>query len=442
MTIPRLAAALFALFGTLAVLLLAIDMPPYQNPDEPAHFARADEISHLQLISRGGPAAPKTVDQGIDQGNARFSDLPHHPERHATRDRYAPVPWGDRAAMSHDNTAMYPPFFYVPAAIAIKIGKQAGLSVLPTLELARAAGGLVSVAIGTAAIALADAAALWLFAVLSLPMALGEMAALSQDGPMIALSALAVALVVRIRHATGGAQRALLSLLCLVTALVGMARPPYAPFALLLILAPDVPLRRRAALLALSLALVTGWCLIIATVTGLYAGFTGADAGAQLRGLLHAPWRVFPLMAETLSVFSVIYRITFIGMLGWMDVELPTAYRWAAYAMLGVAVTGCVAAGRGVAPARCVVVALAAAMAATLAIFAAQYLTWTPVGAARIEGVQGRYFLPVGLIAGAALAGGAAREPAIARMLAWPVLLFPVATIVITLHRVVLRYYF
>jgi uncharacterized membrane protein len=110
--------------------------------------------------------------------------------------------------------------------------------------------------------------------------------------------------------------------------------------------------------------------------------------------------------------------------------------------MLGLAFAGCIAAGRGVAPARAVVIALAAAAAATLAIFAAQYLTWTPVGATRIEGVQGRYFLPVALIAGAALARRSAREPAIARAMAWPVLLFPVATIVITLHRVVLRYYF
>jgi hypothetical protein len=129
-----------------------------------------------------------------------------------------------------------------------------------------------------------------------------------------------VALVARIRHATGRGQRILLYLLCLATALVGMARPPYAPFALLLLLAPGVTLRRRAWLLALSLAMVAGWCLIIVTATGLYAGFAGANAGTQLHGLLLAPWRVFPLMAETWSVFSVIYRITFIGMLGWMDV--------------------------------------------------------------------------------------------------------------------------
>jgi uncharacterized membrane protein len=226
-----------------------------------------------------------------------------------------------------------------------------------------------------------------------------------------------------------------------VTALVGMARPPYAPFSLLLLLAPGVTLRRRAALVAISLALVALWCLIIATVTGLYAGYTGADAVAQLRGLLLAPWRAFPIIAETLSVFSVIYRITFIGMLGWMDVVLPDTYRWAAYAMLGLASLACVLAGRGVAPARDVVITLAAAGAATLAIFAAQYLTWTPVGAMRVEGVQGRYFLPVALIAGAALESRSGRAPAITQIVAWPVLLFPVVTIVVSVHRVVLRYY-
>jgi hypothetical protein len=28
-------------------------------------------------------------------------------------------------------------------------------------------------------------------------------------------------------------------------------------------------------------------------------------------------------------------------------------------------------------------------------IFLTQYMTWTPVGAARVDGVQGRYFIPM-----------------------------------------------
>ena len=46
------------------------------------------------------------------------------------------------------------------------------MSVVSTLRLARVVNGLVSVAIGAAAIALAGAAAPWIFALLSLPTSL------------------------------------------------------------------------------------------------------------------------------------------------------------------------------------------------------------------------------------------------------------------------------
>jgi uncharacterized membrane protein len=71
----------------------------------------------------------------------------------------------------------------------------------------------------------------------------------------------------------------------------------------------------------------------------------------------------------------------------------------------------------------------------------AQYLTWTLPGRLVIEGVQGRYFLPPAIMLAALLpARGISRSwPS---QLEWPVVAFPIITLPVIVHAVVLRYYF
>ena len=319
---------LFALFATLAVLLLATIMPPYQNPDELAHFLRADQVSHGGLLARDGPAAKARIDTGIMASIRPFWDMPHSPQMHVDRSMYAPVPWGGRQVFGSPNTALYPPVFYLPAAAAIRLAKQAGLGVLPALEMGRAAQGLTAVALGALAIALAGPAAVWLFAVLTLPMCLAQMAALGQDGPMIASVALAVALALRLQDGGARHRRLCFAALAVVLVLVGSARPPYAAFALLVLLATGIGRWLRVLALVGVVTLVGVWCWLSLAVSGVDPGhFNGSDARAQALGLLRAPWRVFGLAAETYAMRGADYGEQFLGKLGWFDVEVPYSLR-------------------------------------------------------------------------------------------------------------------
>ena len=51
--------------------------------------------------------------------------------------------------------ANYPPLFYLPSAAGILVGRELDLSVIYTLYLSRLFTGVVAVALGTLAIALA-----------------------------------------------------------------------------------------------------------------------------------------------------------------------------------------------------------------------------------------------------------------------------------------------
>ena len=106
---------------------------------------------------------------------------------------------------------------------------------MQTLYLSRLLSGMVSVAVGGAAIALAGTFGPWLFAMLLLPMSLSLMAAVSQDGLMFSLAAPSAAIMARamIERRGGGVGSdpgPPFRLLVLCLALIGMARPPYAPW--------------------------------------------------------------------------------------------------------------------------------------------------------------------------------------------------------------------
>lgn len=79
-----------------------------------------------------------------------------------------------------------------------------------------------------------------------------------------------------------------------------------------------------------------------------------------------------------------------------------------------------------------------ALLAAILLIFLLEYLSWTALGAGFVDGVQGRYFLPIALFLPCLLPA----LPAWAcRTLLVPVMAFPALSIAITVHSLVLRYY-
>ena len=54
--------------GVVAILLFAFAIPPYQSPDEPAHFKRADQISRGELLAYrlDTAASGGVVSAGID----------------------------------------------------------------------------------------------------------------------------------------------------------------------------------------------------------------------------------------------------------------------------------------------------------------------------------------------------------------------------------------
>jgi hypothetical protein len=432
----RIVAGLYALFGVLAVLLLASIMPPFQNADEPAHAFRADQISHGNFV---GVILPSSViggriDSGLPVMATRFEHIPFHPETKITPGMLAPLPWGSLGDVGFPNTAIYPPSFYLPAAAALAAARAFHTPVLRGLEAARIASGFTSVAIGAAALWLAGDAAIWLFAILTLPMSLCLTAALSQDGPMLATTALAAALC-RQAALIPPSNRKLGVVTALLT-MVAMARPPYASFALLL---AGIRASRRARALAITgvLTATLAWGLCNLRMVQPPPATNGViDPGLQFNQLLHAPWQIPSLFIHTAQLWGRDMAEQFVARPGWLDVVVPAAYHRTTWWVLAAALALCLAASRLRTWTSLLIPA--AIFGSILGIGLLQYLIWSLVGATAIGGLQGRYFLAPALLLAALPAAPIAR-------FAWlpqaAILAYPLVSIPLTVYSILVRYY-
>jgi hypothetical protein len=457
------AALLFLVVAGGTAMWMAWRLPPFMAADEPVHVARAEMQSRAGLVGERITAGTTLssggrIDTAVFDAATPFGPIMFHPERKVTPQLLAAagaVPWRGRAELTaFSGAAGYPPVFYGPVTLGVALGKLAGLPVVGTLHLARALNVVACILIGATAIALAGRAWLPLYAILSLPMSLALYSGATQDGPALAVAALAVALISRAARAGRAMTRGEILAAAGCIALLGMAKPPYALLGLILpVCAVERP-RWRWAATAIALAVPLAWALFTAAVvaTPLLRADAVLDPAGQVLFLLKHPLAIGDIAAHTLTPDAP-YATMFVGVLGWLDTYLPPAYYPAAEAVLGLAFLAQfggqpAASWRGLRLA-----APFCALAAAAAVFAALYVLWNPVGVRTLDGVQGRYLLPIALFlalvvegapperkGGSALAIGRVAQ-GLRGLVVLGVVLFPLVSAAAVRDAILLRYY-
>ena len=419
---------LAGLFFGLALLsggLGALLVPPGEPPDEPAHIARADSLVHGEVIGRRGPdriIAGRTVaDAGVLANGGLFWSMPAFPPglrpeaRSVTQAEAADLrqrPWSRRPSyISSVNTGTYPPLFYIPAAIGIRVAQAEGWTPWRAIRLARLCDLLAYAATGAAALLLARRAHPLLLAALLLPMSLYLAGSVNQDGVLIAVAVLAAALLTRAGAAPAWAA-------ALTLAPVIAAKPVYLPLAGLLLLAGA---GWRARIGAAVLAGLPGmaWFLVARRLAAvpfplpapypsgpLWPGpptsFIVTDPALQAQVVLHQPLTILGLIGHAMLAEPAARLGEMVGVLGKLDLLLPDLLYPLWYVALAVALASVLVNtaampdwGRVPRVAYGSLWGAACIAAAVFAIYFSQYLAWSPVGADGIAGVQGRYFIPL-----------------------------------------------
>ncbi len=119
---------LFLAYGLVAIPSIAYVTPPFQVSDELSHFQRASMVSLGELVGeRRGTLSGGVVSTAIGHVAEIFWPVVLHPERRVTRDmfdRASTVEWGsEKNYETFENTAIYPPQFYLPRSASRSAGR-------------------------------------------------------------------------------------------------------------------------------------------------------------------------------------------------------------------------------------------------------------------------------------------------------------------------------
>lgn len=466
-SVQRALAALFVAVALPTCVMLALLTPLGQVADEPAHVLRAASLLHGQWIGRRG-LDPTVGDKiqlraGLDVDQALLGVLngPDRPKlTQEDADRASAQHWaGFRYFYPIASVAIYMPAFYVPAALGLGVARLAGAGPFAASYVARLSNVACFVGLGLAALLLARRGHALMFCTLMFPETVSLAASVNQDGLIIGASVLAAALLTRsgvpLAARPGLPRNAAFWVAALLLACITTTKPPYAPLlALLLLPLPPVhewlrlrrPLLLRAGIIVVLLlpGLLWGWFAVARVATPfpkppyepgpLWLGlrpalFDETNAAAQLSILLAEPLRFLSIPWMTIIHDPGLLRSA-VGVLGALNVLLPeTLYTLWYTAVPAALLCDLVAPRTGTRHGGLADLALGAAAAAAcvLGIYLSQYLSWTVVGNATVQGPSGRYMLPVlpflalslpvfGLRGGERWRAGLAAVPAVAAL--------------------------
>jgi uncharacterized membrane protein len=393
--------------GLVVGLLYLVVTPPFQAPDEPSHFARAYHISEGRLLAvRGSRYAGGDLPAVIPSLYAIFVErVPGHPDRKISRGDYRaafriPMERNIRTFVGYPAAAAYTPIPYIPQALGVAVGRVANARPLVIFYLSRLSNLLICTALVYGAVKVTPFFK-WVFACLAMtPMATFLRSSASGDALNDAAALLLIALVLALAFTAAGGNRAMLVSLVVAAALVATSKPVYGFLPLLVFLIPRSNLNTPTRYWALVSAVVamTGVALLVSSwiattrYVPLRADVRAADHLALIAG---HPIRFLGVASRTLGEEFPLYLSHFVGTLGWLDTPLPgpAVYGYAVLLVVLALLDGS-ATARMSSSQRGLLALVSLSVIGSVA--ASQFVTWTPIGSPVIEGIQGRYFIPVG----------------------------------------------
>jgi|GEM_PF-4657724 len=396
-----LTVALF--FGTVLILIT----PIFMGPDEPAHFYTIARYSngYIDSVQEGGKKGYR-----LQSGAVELRRFEKNPASFRTYEYHKEVPkllslklGGFRSSFyTQVSFTAYSPIAYAHYIITYTAGALLNINPFILFILMRLVGLLVYVGLVFLAIKIIPRGK-WLYVTLALlPMSLFIAGVIGADGLVIGSTMLLVAMIFNgIINPKVLNKKYLLYLLGVVLVL-GLSKQTFFLTSLLLFALPAPKGFRKfkwylalSAIFLIVASCMIGWYLYSSKLTSLSPGGV-IDSSKQLQGVLHNPFFfVRAVLRSYITTNATPIYLGFIGVLGWLTISLPIWITGGWLLVLFKSAHG----GKSVAKVLLnllqwfifIMVPLMLTMMLTLGL----YLTWTPVGSILVDGLQGRYFIPI-----------------------------------------------
>lgn len=456
-------ARIYAWVGGVCLLLLVFLVPPFQVPDEPQHFFRSYQLSLGEVWSRqeGGivgsdlPASLPALVERFMGTNALHTERVIRTQPLATTLAELKRPLdAERTAFVAFGTGSYAPLQYVPQALAIVIGRAMDVGPLGLFYMARLANALVAWVLTCVALGAFHVGGRFALLVALLPMTQFMTASCSPDAMTIAGAMVFTSIIARFATDGTWSRGRWFAAFVSGTAMCSI-KVVFLPMLVSGLAALFVPGRladhqvRRAILSQLAMAflviVITAWWMWSLRGIGgspanekLTQYHEGVNMAKQLAYLAQEPLTFFRILARSFYYNGDFLWTSTVGLLGWLNLWLPGWTYWAIG--LGFALGIYSETRTAQIPIAGIAWLLLLAASSVFLTELALYLMWTPVAADKVEGVQGRYFIPVLPLVGFCLASVFVRRPSLSRsdhayLLLVAMIIVVTATTIITIVR-------
>lgn len=398
-------------FGGVMILIF----PPYQTPDEGAHFLRAYQISNFDFVPYKkdgvvGSYLPKSLQKTesvIDSGNP----LQTHPNAKYklgnTKAALFDVPLNkdDVGFVETSVTASYSPVGYIPQVLAIWVGRIFQAPPILMLYLARIAVLLTWAVLLFWTIKLFPIKKWAVAGVALLPMFIAQAVSLGVDVLAVGGGAIFTALIVRQLIKGSVISKKTLALLILSGVAMVLSKQIMVLLLPLVVLLPKqsfnskrlVSLMWKGLVILLPLLLFVAWSAALPDINQNVTQLQNQQSSSgQIQYMLAHPSAFFEVLRNTFLLpgpgDGVVQSL--IGNFGWLDTPLAMLFMMLGYGVLfGYLFITHESNKVGLGRARKLFF-LCIAILYCLGVAAALYIIFSPVASKVIIGIQGRYLFP------------------------------------------------
>lgn len=381
-------------------ILYALVIPIGVVPDEGPHFFRAYEISNGHLISDkneegiGGRELPIEVNTILSSTTSKYEEI---------IDKWNIENSGIQEFMMFSNTASYSFVCYLPQTIGILAGKALQLPMLGIAYLGRLFNLATWIAIMYVALKIIPCYKKLFLITALLPITMQEAASMSADALTICMCFLLISFVLYfIKTKKDKISRKKFILLLIITTVVSLCKIVYIPLCLLLLLIPKERFENKKDRIK-KIAFIIGFAILINLVwlsigSQFLVEFNqGVNSGEQVKYILSNPFAYLQVMASTIFANGEFLSGTLSRSLESFNVTMPYVFQLLILIMMVISIkkdTENVYWNSIIQK----LFSIGILGACILLIFTSLYVQWTPVKSNVIDGIQGRYFIPLLLL--------------------------------------------
>lgn len=378
-------------------LVYLLIFTPYSEPDSKAHVATsfyyANMLSGKETVNEEGNVYARKEDVGCG-GYIEFLGLDNI---NTTKEQLFHSVEDDEQGALQRGKLQVPITAHLPQTIGTLIGIQLGAGAVTTLYLGKFFALLFYILCGYFGIKLIPFAKSGLMVTLLLPFSLETATSYSYDNTVLAISFLMTAYALYLKFEKKCFTVKDMILWCVLTFWLAPCKVIYFFIAFLIVLVPKKKFKKNSFYYgAVGLtAGVTALSLVISRLTTISGAVSGSmGKGYTISMFLKQPMKSFLLIGRTIYEYTDFYlQQMFGGTYSWFDISIPWVYVICYILLFCIGFLG-VKEGYYLKTGEKFYIG-AICILVIAAVAASMLFTWTPADSLKIEGIQGRYVLPV-----------------------------------------------